>query len=446
MFEGLSERLGAILKRVSGKGRLGEAEVDAMMAEVRTALLEADVNLAVVKDFVAEIRAQAIGGEVLAALTSAQSVIKIVNDALVALLGAEQARLVHPPAPPTVIMLVGLQGAGKTTHAAKLARHLKENGRRSLLVAADIYRPAAVEQLERLGREIELPVFRRDGSNPVEIARAGLAEARRLGISTVIIDTAGRLQIDAPLMEELVAIKEAVSPHETLLVADAMTGQEATRVASGFHERLSLTGIILTKLDGDTRGGAALSIRKVTGAPIKFIGTGERVDAFEPFYPQRIASRILGMGDMLTLIEKTQRLYTEHEARDLERKIRRQEFTLEDFLTQMRQMRKLGSMTDVLKMLPGVARMAPKIEIDEREVNRVEAMICSMTLRERRQPDILNASRRRRIAVGSGMQVADVNRLVKQFEAARQMMKQMTSRGAKGRSPRQSLPSLFGRS
>jgi signal recognition particle subunit SRP54 len=396
------------------------------MREVRIALLEADVNLNVVREFVATLRERAV------ALSPAQSVIKIVNDELTALMGGSQARLSHPSAPPTIIMMVGLQGAGKTTHTGKLALSLKEGGRRSLLVAADVYRPAAIEQLQALGKQIDLPVFAQGQGNPVEIAKAGVAEAKRLGIPTVLIDTAGRLQIDDQLMNELEAMKAAVSPHEILFVADAMTGQEATNVAQGFHDRLGITGVILTKLDGDTRGGAALSIRKVTGAPIKYIGTGEKLTALEPFYPDRIASRILGMGDVLTLIEKTQNLYSEQQAKELEKKIRKQEFTLDDFLQQLRQVRKMGSMTDLMKMIPGVSQAMKNVQIDEREVNRVEAIICSMTLRERANPDILNGSRRKRIALGSGNQVADVNRLVKQFEAARQMMKQLSGmRGGK---------------
>lgn len=425
MFEGLSERLGGVFKRLSGRGKLGEADVDAVMREVRMALLEADVNLAVVKDFVATVRERTVGSDVINSLSPAQSIIKIVNDELVALMGGSQARLAHPSAPPTVIMMVGLQGAGKTTHSGKLALSLKGNGRRSLLVAADVYRPAAIEQLEMLGKQIELPVFARGQGDPVEIAKAGVAEAKRLGIPTVIIDTAGRLQIDDSLMQELESMKAAVQPHEILFVADAMTGQEATNVAQGFHERLGITGVILTKLDGDTRGGAALSIRKVTGAPIKYMGTGEKLSALEPFHPDRIASRILGMGDVLTLIEKTQALYSDQQARDLEKKLLKSEFTLDDFLTQLRQVRKLGSMTDLLKMLPGVSQAMKNVTVDEREVSRNEAIVSSMTRHERIHPEVLNASRRKRIAAGSGMQVADVNRLIKNFEQARQLMKQL---------------------
>jgi signal recognition particle subunit SRP54 len=323
-------------------------------------------------------------------------------------------------------MLVGLQGSGKTTQAGKLALRLKEQGRRSLLVAADIYRPAAIDQLQTLGRQLDIPVFERGASDPVKIARDGVAEARRLGLSTVIIDTAGRLQIDDDLMRELERIKTAIDPKEILLVVDAMTGQEAVTVARGFNDRLGITGVMLTKMDGDTRGGAALSIHADTGAPIKFVGTGEKLNALEPFYPDRLASRILGMGDVLTLIEKTQNLYTAEQTKQLEEKLLKQSFTLDDFLEQLRQMRKLGSMTDLLKMIPGVSGRLPKdFQIPEKDLARIEAIICSMTRRERRNPDLLNGSRRKRIAFGSGTQVSDVNRLVKQFEQSRQMMKQL---------------------
>ncbi|MBV9277386.1 MAG: signal recognition particle protein, partial [Candidatus Eremiobacteraeota bacterium] len=335
-------------------------------------------------------------------------------------------------APPSVIMLVGLQGSGKTTQAAKLALRLKEQGRRSLLVACDVYRPAAIEQLETLGRQIELPVYQRGNADPVNIARDAVAEARRLGLSTVILDTAGRLQIDDDLMRELEQIKSAVDPVEILLVADAMTGQEATNVAQGFHDRLGITGVILTKLDGDARGGAALSIHKVTGAPIKFIGVGEKLPALEPFYPDRLASRILGMGDVLTLIERTQSVYSEAQAKELEQKFARSQFTLDDFLDQLRQVRKMGAFGDIVKMIPGMSRALPKnFEVDESQVGKVEAIICSMTRKERRNPAVLNGSRRKRIALGSGTQVADVNRLIKQFDEAKVMMRKMG--GMRGR-------------
>jgi signal recognition particle subunit SRP54 len=430
LFDQLSERLGAIFDRLSGRGRVSEGEVNEALREVRVALLEADVALAAAKAFVARVKERAIGADVLESLTPAQTILKIVYDELVALLGpsssSPQGRLQFSDAPPSVIMLVGLQGSGKTTQAGKLALRLKEQGRRSLLIAADVYRPAAIEQLQLLGKQVDLPVFERGTGDPVAIAREGVAEAKRLGLSTVILDTAGRLQIDEALMDELARIKTVVQPREILLVADAMTGQEATNVAKGFHDRLGVTGVILTKMDGDTRGGAALSIHSVTGAPIKFVGVGEKLAAIEPFYPERLASRILGMGDTLTLIEKTQSLYTEEQAKKIEQKIMGQSFTLDDFLDQMRQVRKLGSMTDLLKMIPGVSRALPKdFEIPEREFAKVEAIICSMTRGERRNPDSLNGSRRKRIALGSGAQVSDVNRLVKQFDQARQMAKQL---------------------
>ncbi|MBV8284491.1 MAG: signal recognition particle protein [Candidatus Eremiobacteraeota bacterium] len=426
MFDQLSERLGAIFSRLSGRGKLGEADVNEALREVRIALLEADVSLPAAKSFVARVKEKAIGANVLESLTPAQTIVKIVYDELVDLLGGAEARLQFSDAPPSVIMLVGLQGSGKTTQAAKLALRLKEQGRRTLLIAADVYRPAAIDQLVMLGKQIDLPVYERGTQDPVKTARDGVAEARRLGLSTVIVDTAGRLQIDEALMDELGKIKAAVNPKEILLVADAMTGQEATNVAKGFNDRLGITGVILTKMDGDTRGGAALSIHAVTGAPIKFVGIGEKVGALEPFYPDRLASRILGMGDVLTLIEKTQGLYSEEQAKQLEEKLLKQSFTLDDFLDQMRQMRKLGSMTDVLKMVPGLSRALPKdFEIPEKDLKRIEAIICSMTRRERRHPDMLNGSRRKRIALGSGTQVSDVNRLVKQFEQSRQLMKQL---------------------
>ena len=432
MLEALSARLGAIFDRLSNSGRLTETDVAEVLREVRIALLEADVNLAVAKEFVNAIKERAVGADVLQSLTPGQSVIKIVHDELVLLLGGAEARLLFSDAPPTVYMLVGLQGSGKTTHAGKLALRLKEQGRRTLLVAADVYRPAAIDQLKTLGRQIDLPVFDEGSGDPVKIARDGVAEARRLGIATVIIDTAGRLQIDEKLMDELVKIKAAVNPKEILFVADAMTGQEATNVAKGFNDRLGITGVILTKMDGDARGGAALSIHKITGAPIKFVGVGEKLAALEPFYPDRLASRILGMGDVLTLIEKTQSVYSEEQAKDLAQKLRKNDFTLDDFLEQLRTVRKMGSMNDIMKMIPGLSKAMPNVDIDEKDVKRVEAIICSMTTRERSRPDILNGSRRKRIAAGSGTQVADVNRLVKQFDASRQLMKQMGG-GKRGR-------------
>jgi signal recognition particle subunit SRP54 len=437
LFDQLSERLSAVFARLSGRGKLSESDVNEALREVRVALLEADVSLAAAKAFVARIKEQAIGAQVLESLTPAQTIVKIVYDELVAMLGGAQARLQFSDAPPSVIMLVGLQGSGKTTQAGKLALRLKEQGRRTLLVAADVYRPAAIDQLQTLGKQLDLPVFERGTSDPVKIARDGVAEAKRLGISTVIIDTAGRLQIDDDLMRELERIKAAIQPKEILLVVDAMTGQEATTVARGFNDRLGITGVMLTKMDGDTRGGAALSIHADTGAPIKFVGVGEKLNALEPFYPDRLAQRILGMGDVLTLIEKTQSLYTAEQTKELEEKLLKQSFTLDDFLDQMRQMRKLGSMTDLLKMIPGLSGRLPKdFQIPEKDLARIEAIICSMTRRERRNPDLLNGSRRKRIAFGSGTQVSDVNRLVKQFEQSRLMMKQLGGGRNKKRMPR----------
>jgi len=410
------------------------------MREIRVALLEADVSLAAAKAFVARVKERAVGANVLESLTPAQTILKIVHDELVALLGpaagSGQARLRFADAPPSTIMLVGLQGSGKTTQAGKLALRLKEQGRRSLLVAADVYRPAAIDQLVTLGKQVELPVYERGTADPVRIVRDAIAEAKRLGLSTVIVDTAGRLQIDEALMDELARIKSVANPCEILLVADAMTGQEATNVAKGFHDRLGITGVILTKMDGDTRGGAALSIHSVTGAPIKLIGVGEKLSALEPFYPERLASRILGMGDALTLIEKTQSLYSEDQAKRLQDKLFKSSFTLDDFLDQMRQVRKIGSIGDLLKMVPGLSKALPKdFEIPEREFVKVEAIISSMTRGERRNPNLLDGSRRKRIARGSGSQVSDVNRLVKRFEQAREMTKQLGGRKRGGLLP-----------
>lgn len=440
MFEALSDRLGAVFSRLSGRGRLSESEVNEAMREVRVALLEADVSLSSAKSFVNRVKEKAIGAGILASLSPAQTIVTIVHEELVALLGppadSPKARINFGDRSPSVIMLVGLQGSGKTTQAGKLALRLKEQGRRSLLVAADVYRPAAIAQLQTIGKQIDVPVFEKGAADPVAISRDAVADARRLGLSTVIIDTAGRLQIDESLMDELARIKSAVAPSEILLVADAMTGQEATNVAKGFHDRLGITGVVLTKLDGDARGGAALSIYTVTGAPIKFAGVGEKLSALETFHPDRLASRILGMGDVLTLIERTKTVYDEEQAKALERKLVKQQFTLDDFLDQMRRIRKMGSMSDLLKMIPGVSRALPKdFEIPERDLKQIEAIICSMTLRERRDPSVLNGSRRKRIAAGSGTGVADVNRLVKRFEDARKMIKQM-GLGAKRKSSR----------
>ncbi len=442
MFDQLSDRLGAIFSRLTGRGKLTEAELNEALREVRVALLEADVSLPAARAFVARVKEKALGSDVLASLTPQQTILRVVHDELVALLGpadASQARLHFGDTPPSVILLVGLQGSGKTTQAAKLALRLKEQGRRTLLIAADVYRPAAIEQLQTLGRQIGLPVFEAASSDPVELVRLGVAEARRLGLSTAIVDTAGRLQIDDALMQELERIKDVSKPVEVLLVADSMTGQEATSIAKAFHERLGITGVMLTKLDGDTRGGAALSIFEATGAPIKFVGVGERVSALEPFHADRMASRILGMGDLMTLIERTQALYSQEQAKKLEQKMLRNAFTLDDFLEQLRQIRKMGSVAELVKMIPGMSRNLPKdFAVPEGELSKVEAIICSMSRRERRDPEVLDGSRRKRIAFGSGTQVSDVNRLVRQFDDTRKMMKQLGGK-RRGRLPAELL-------
>jgi signal recognition particle subunit SRP54 len=442
VFDQLSDRLGAIFSRLSGRGKLSENEVNEALREVRVALLEADVSLPAAKQFVGRIKERAIGSDVLQSLTPAQTIVKIVHDELISLFGGssegsgQASRLLFSDTPPSVIMLVGLQGSGKTTQAGKLALRLKEQGRRSLLVAADVYRPAAIDQLKTLGKQIDVPVYDAGQGDPVRIARDAISEAKRLALSTVIIDTAGRLQIDDALMSELERIKATTNPREILLVADAMTGQEATNVAKGFNDRLGITGVILTKMDGDTRGGAALSIWSETGAAIKFVGVGEKLSALEPFHPERLASRILGMGDVLTLIERTQNLYSGEQAKKLEEKLRKQSFTLDDFLEQMRQIKKIGSMGDILKMIPGMSRALPKeFEIPESKLKQTEAIICSMTRAERRNPSLLNGSRRKRIARGSGTQVSDVNQLIRGFENAQKMMKQFGGKGKRARLP-----------
>ncbi|MDH7498590.1 MAG: signal recognition particle protein, partial [Syntrophomonadaceae bacterium] len=406
------------------------------MRDVRLALLEADVNFKIVKDFVARVKERAVGQEVLKSLTPGQHVVKIVYEELARLMGGDQAKLVVASKPPTIVMAVGLQGAGKTTTCAKLARTLQAQGRRPLLVAADIYRPAAIKQLQVLGEKIGCPVFTMGQENPVSIARAAVEYARSNNRDIVILDTAGRLHINEQLMQELRQVKAAVEPHEILLVVDAMTGQDAIVVAQGFHEQLGLTGVILTKLDGDTRGGAALSVRSVTGCPIKFAGMGERLEDLEPFHPDRMASRILGMGDVLSLVEKAQASFDREQARELEKKIRQQEFSLDDFLLQLQQVRSMGRLEEILSMLPGVGNLKQLkglqgAELDEKELRRVEAIIRSMTPAERRDPSILNGSRKKRIARGSGTRVQDVNRLLKQFDESRKLMKQFADMGGK---------------
>lgn len=435
-FEGLSDRLQDIFKKLRGKGKITEDDVNAAMREIRLALLEADVNFKVVKDLVARIKERAVGQEVLASLTPGQQIVKIVHDEMTALMGGTESKLVLSSHTPMVIMTVGLQGAGKTTTVAKLAKSLVKQGRRPLLVAADIYRPAAIKQLQVLGEQINIPVFTMGQSNPVGIARKSMDYARANNRDIVILDTAGRLHVNEELMNELKQIQAQVKPDEILLIVDAMTGQDAVNVAESFNEQLGLTGVILTKLDGDTRGGAALSVKAVTGCPIKFIGMGEKLDALEVFYPDRMASRILGMGDILSLVEKAQANFDEKKAREMERKIRQQEFTLEDFMQQMQQVRSMGPLQDLLSMIPGMDKQLKGMqgEFDEKEVYKIEAIIQSMTPAERRDPGIINGSRKKRIARGSGTKVQEVNRLLKQFEESKKMMKQLTDMtGKKGK-------------
>ncbi|KZE65846.1 signal recognition particle [Fictibacillus phosphorivorans] len=429
-FEGLADRLQNTLQKIRGKGKVNEADVKEMMREVRLALLEADVNFKVVKDFVKKVSERAVGQEVLKSLTPGQQVVKVVNDELTTLMGGEQSKIAVSNRPPTVIMMVGLQGAGKTTTTGKLANHLrKKQNRKPLLAAADIYRPAAIKQLETVGKQLDIPVFQMgDQVSPVKIAESAIAKAKEEHHDYVIIDTAGRLHIDETLMDELKQVKETAKPDEIFLVVDAMTGQDAVNVAQSFNDALGITGVVLTKLDGDTRGGAALSIKAVTGLPIKFVGLGEKMDALEAFHPDRMASRILGMGDMLTLIEKAQSSVDEEKARDLQKKMRDMSFTFDDFLDQMGQVRNLGPLDEILGMLPGANKMKglKNVQIDEKQIGHVEAIIRSMTLHEREQPEIINASRKRRIAKGSGRTVQEVNRLIKQFEDMKKMMKQMS--------------------
>ncbi|RPF46793.1 signal recognition particle subunit FFH/SRP54 (srp54) [Thermodesulfitimonas autotrophica] len=429
MFTSLTEKLHEVFKKLKSKGKLTEEDVNAALKEVRVALLEADVNFKVVKDFVARVRERAVGQEILANLNPAHQVIKIVREELTALMGGQDARLNTAAKPPTVIMMVGLQGSGKTTTAAKLSLFLKKQGRRPLLVAADIYRPAAIKQLQVLGEQIQVPVFSREG-DPVAIAVGAVEEAGKKGYDPVIIDTAGRLHINEELMTELERLKAAVKPHEILLVVDAMTGQDAVRVAETFHQRLGLDGVVLTKLDGDTRGGAALSIRAVTGCPIKFAGVGEKLDMLELFHPDRMADRILGMGDILTLIEKAQTTLDAQQAVEMQKRIKSADFNLEDFLTQLRQFKKMGPLEHILSMLPGfggMKKLREEFQFDERELVWAEAIINSMTPEERRHPEIIDGSRRRRIARGCGLTVQDVNRLLKQFEQTKKLVRQLTS-------------------
>ena len=431
-FESLSDKLNEAFKKLRGKGRLTENDVKEAMREVRMALLEADVSYKVVRDFTKSVTAKAVGSDVLEALNPAQMVIKIVNDELCTLMGSENRKLNISSRSPSVVMLVGLQGAGKTTNGAKLAAYMRKQGKRPLLAACDIYRPAAIKQLETVGAQLDIPVFQMGTTNPVDIAKAAIEHAKKHGNDLVFLDTAGRLHIDAQLMDELKNIKAAVEPAEILLVVDAMTGQDAVSAASAFDEALDVTGVMLTKLDGDARGGAALSITAATGKPIKFIGVGEKLDMIEPFYPDRKASRILGMGDMLTLIEKAQQSFDEKKALEAAERLRANRFTLSDYLDQMNQLKSMGDLESVLSMLPGVDSKALKgVKLDDKAMARQEAIILSMTKAERENPAILNSSRKKRVAAGSGTTVVDVNRLLKQFEAMQQMTKQLTGKNMK---------------
>jgi len=439
MFESLSDRLQETLGKLSKKGQLTENDVDEAMKEVRRALLEADVNFKVVKDFVTRVRERAVGQDVLKSLSPFQTVLGIVNEELIATLGSEREPLRAPDRPPQIIMLVGLQGSGKTTHAAKLAVHLRKEGRNPIMVAGDVYRPAAVNQLQSLGRQINIPVYDEGvDKNPVDIASNGVRFALERGYNPVIVDTAGRLQIDERMMQELVNVKERVKPTEILLVADAMTGQEAVGVAETFHGKLGVTGLILTKMDGDARGGAALSIRAVTGVPIKFIGTGEKTDALEPFYPDRLASRILGMGDIKSLMERAQEQTTEEEAERLQKRMMKGNFDLSDFLEQLQKVKAMGPLGDLLKMIPGLGGQLRQVQdqISDDAYKNVEAIIYSMTPYERKHPEMISSGRRRRIARGSGTTTADVNQLLSQFKDMRKMMGQMGTMAKKGRLPK----------
>ena len=441
MFDALSDRLRDALGKLTGHGRISEADVDTAMREVRLALLEADVNYKVVKDFVARVKERAVGHEILESVNAGQQVIKIVHDELTAMLGAGDRafRMVGSPA---VVMLVGLQGSGKTTSAAKLARWIVRQGRQPLLVAADPYRPAAVDQLVTLGKSLGVPVYRAEpGTKVLDIVKGGIAEARKTGRDVVLLDTAGRLTVDEALMAEIRNVAEAVSPSETLLVVDAMVGQEAVSVAEAFRDSAPLTGLVLTKIDGDARGGAALSITAVTGVPVKFLGTGERTDALEAFHPDRLAGRILGMGDVLTLVERAQETYDAKESEELARKLQRNAFTLEDFLDQMQQLKKMGPLGSLIEMIPGLGGLAKDAQkaVDSGELKRTEAIIRSMTPVERREPDVLNASRRKRIARGSGTTLPEVNRLIKQFAEMQKLMRQMSGSGGR------KLPPMLGR-
>ncbi|MBQ3216610.1 MAG: signal recognition particle protein [Oscillospiraceae bacterium] len=431
-FEGLTAKLNAAFKKLRGKGRLSESDIKEAMREIRLALLEADVSYKVVKDFIKSVSERCVGKDVLESLTPAQMIVKIVNEELISLMGSDNQRITISPKSPTVVMLVGLQGAGKTTNGAKLAGLFKKQGKRPLLVACDIYRPAAIKQLEVVGSQLDIPVFQMGQENPVKIAKAAIRHAQQHGNDMVFLDTAGRLHVDEELMNELKSIKAEVQPSEIMLVVDAMTGQDAVNAAQSFNEWLDIDGVMLTKLDGDARGGAALSVKAVTGKPIKFIGTGEKLDLIEPFHPERMASRILGMGDVLTLIEKAEQAIDQKKAAELEQRLRQNKFTLADFYDQLVQIKSMGSMQDILGMMPGMGAMKDA-QVDEKALSRVEAIILSMTPYERENPNCLNSSRKRRIALGCGQKVEDINRLLKQFEQMQQLMKQMNGKGKKNK-------------
>ena len=443
VFESLSDKMNHIFSKLRNKGKLTELEIKQAMREIRVALLEADVNFNVVKGFVASVSEKALGEDILKSLTPAQQIIKIVNDELVALMGSKHQKLAVSDRPPTVYMMCGLQGAGKTTMCGKLALYLKKQGKKVLLVAADVYRPAAIQQLGIVGKKVNTEVFEMGQISPVKIAKEGVQYALKNGFDTVIIDTAGRLHIDEALMKELVDVKAAVSPAEILLVVDSMTGQDAVTVADTFNKTLDVTGVIMTKLDGDTRGGAALSIKAVTGKPIKFSGTGEKPEDLEPFHPERMASRILGMGDVLTLIEKAEQAFSKEQAENLQKKIKERSFTLEDYLEQLESVKKMGGIGDMMKMLPGMAGKIKTEDIDEDKLMRAKVIIQSMTVKERRNPDIIKGSRRKRIAQGSGTSIQEVNQLLKQFEMTREMMARMQKGGMKGLRGMKGMKGLF---
>lgn len=432
VFEGFSDKIQGIMSKLRGKTRITEEDVKEISREIKLALLEADVNFKVVKDFINKISEKAMGQDVLKSLTPGQQVVKIVHQELVSLLGDTSSKLSFNPNDVTVFLMVGLQGSGKTTATGKIANFLRKDGKSPLLVACDVYRPAAVKQLEVLGAQLNIPVFSiPDSKDVINIAKEGIKQAKQKGNNVVIIDTAGRLHVDEELMQELVDLKAAVKPYEILLVVDAMTGQDAVNVATSFNEKLGIDGIVMSKLDGDTRGGAALSVKAVTGKPIKFASVGEKMSDLEPFYPDRMASRILGMGDVLSLIEKAEETFEEEEAKKLEKKLRDATFNLEDFLSQMQQIKKMGPLNQILGMLPGVGSQLKNVEVDDKQIARIEAIILSMTKKERANPDIINASRKKRIAAGSGMQVQDVNRLLKQFDEMKKMMKKFAKGGAR---------------